>query len=270
VRDSARTALAAAAAGLGAAHLPRVVSLLSNRLDRGFMTHVLGATLFSLLDAAVPGADPEDVEAALPEIMPLIDADLFGRAAEEREVEAIRGAYVEARRSRSHECLTLLASNAVVPRALPELLSPVTRRLAAASSPSLRRKLEACLVAVQKGLLLNPHATPEEMLILVHSVVHDGVAAEERLAAEAAAPDMEEMTLGQGLKGHKETGNRVWENGWWGSACVSTLRPSRASDYLHTVYPCTLTSRSFDTLQALNPLPHDPLNPLNASTHSNS
>ena len=87
MRDSARTALAAAAAGLGAPHLPRVVSLLSNRLDRGFMTHVLGATLHSLLDAAVPGADPEDVEAALPEVMPLIDADLFGRAAEEREVE---------------------------------------------------------------------------------------------------------------------------------------------------------------------------------------
>jgi hypothetical protein len=59
VRDSARTALAAAAAGLGAPHLPRVVSLLSNRLDRGFMTHVLGATLHSLLDACVPGADPE-------------------------------------------------------------------------------------------------------------------------------------------------------------------------------------------------------------------
>jgi hypothetical protein len=103
----------------------------------------------------------EDVEAALPEVMPLIDADLFGRAAEEREVEAIRGAYVEARRSRSHECLTLLATNASVPHALPELLAPVTRRLAAAASPSLRRKLEACLAAVQKGLLVNPHASPE-------------------------------------------------------------------------------------------------------------
>ena len=45
-------------------------------------------------------------------------------------------------------------------------------------------------------------------------VVHDGVSQEERIAAEAAAPDLEDMTLGEGAKGHKEMGNRVWENGW--------------------------------------------------------
>ena len=61
----------------------------------------------------------------------------------------------------------LLASHCPCPKALPDLLAPVTRRLAAASVPSLRRKLEACLTAVQKGLLSNPHASPEEMLILV-------------------------------------------------------------------------------------------------------
>ena len=240
VRDSARAALASAAAGLGAAHLPSVVALLSNRLDRGFMTHVLGATLFSLIDAAVPGADPEDVEAALPEVMPLIDADLFGRAAEEREVEAIRGAYAEARRSRSHECLVLLAQNAVVPRALPELLAPVTRRIHAASAPSLRRKLEAALSAVQKGLLANPHASPEEMLILVHSVINDGVSQEERAAEEAKreATMQEDMTLGQGAKGQKETGNRVWERGWWGNPSSRTpydLNPPVPVDVLRLI-----------------------------------
>ena len=44
---------------------------------------MLGAALHSLLEACVPGADPEDVEDALDEIMPIIDADVFGRAAEE-------------------------------------------------------------------------------------------------------------------------------------------------------------------------------------------
>ena len=214
VRDSARAALAAASSGLGAAHLPRVVGLLSGRLDRGFMTHVLGATLHSLLEACVPGADPEDVEDALDEIMPIIDADVFGRAAEEREVEAIRGAYKEARRSRAHECLTLLAANAACPSALPELLAPVTRRLHAADAPGLKRKLEGCLTAVQKGVLNNPHASPEEMLVLVHSVVNDGVSKEEREREEAEAPKLEEMTLGMAKKGQKETGNRVWDNGW--------------------------------------------------------
>ena len=56
------------------------------------MTHVLGATLFSLVDACVHGAAPDDVETALDEIVPLLDADIFGRAAEERNVDAIRAA----------------------------------------------------------------------------------------------------------------------------------------------------------------------------------
>ena len=119
VRDSARAALASASAGLGAAHLPSIVSLLTTRLDRGFMTHVLGATLHSILDATIgveDGADPEDVDDALEEIVPVLDADVFGRAAQEREeVASIRGAYKEARRSRAHECLTLLASSCTMP-----------------------------------------------------------------------------------------------------------------------------------------------------------
>ena len=217
VRDSARAALAAAAKGLGCKTLPQVVALLSNRLDRGFMTHVLGATLFSLVDACVHGAAPEDVETALDEIVPLLDADIFGRAAEERNVDAIRGAYQEAKRCRSHEVLTILAANAPCPRSLPALLSPVTRRLHAADAPSLKRQLEACLTSVQKGLLNNPHASPEETLVLVHSVVNDGISQEERQAEydEAVAQGhLEVNALGTKQRGEKEMGNRVWENGW--------------------------------------------------------
>ena len=247
VRDSARAALAAASSGLGAAHLPRVVGLLTGRLDRGFMTHVLGAALHSLLEACVPGADPEDVEDALDEIMPIIDADVFGRAAEEREVEAIRGAYKEARRSRAHECLTLLAANAACPSALPELLAPVTRRLHAADAPGLKKKLEGCLTAVQKGVLHNPHASPEETLVLVHSVVNDGVSKEEREREDAEAPKLQEMTLGMAKKGQKETGNRVWDNGW----CEDERRPARrAHPKPRNPTAATPRSASFSILRA--------------------
>jgi U3 small nucleolar RNA-associated protein 20 len=217
VRDSARTALAVAAKGLGCKTLPQVVALLSNRLDRGFMTHVLGATLFSLVDACVHGADPMDVENALDEIVPLLDADLFGRAAEERTVDAIRGAYQEAKRCRSHEVLAILAANAPCPSALPTLLSPVTRRLHTAHVPALKRQIEACLASVQKGVLNNKHAVPEETLVLVHSVVNDGISQEERQAEymEAVAQGhLEDNQLGARRRGEKETGNRVWERGW--------------------------------------------------------
>ena len=170
-----------------------------------------------LVDACVHGAAPDDVETALDEIVPILDADIFGRAAEERNVDAIRGAYQEAKRCRSHEVLTILAANAPCPRSLPALLSPVTRRLHAADALSLKRQLEACLTSVQKGLLNNPHASPEETLVLVHSVVNDGISQEERQAEydEAVAQGhLEVNTLGMKQRGEKEMGNRVWENGW--------------------------------------------------------
>ena len=218
VRDSARAALASASAGLGAAHLPSIVSLLTTRLDRGFMTHVLGATLHSILDATIgveDGADPEDVDDALEEIVPVLDADVFGRAAQEREeVASIRGAYKEARRSRAHECLTLLASSCTMPDALPNLLAPITKRLHAASHPRLRAKMDAYLQAVAKGVLSNPRLAPEATLVLVYSVINDGVTRDERIAATERAGKLEETTLGEAARGEKEKGNRVWENGW--------------------------------------------------------
>ena len=237
VRDGARAALAEAAGGLGAPHLPRIVGLLTGRLDRGFMSHVLGATLHDILRAVIakgdeggkgpgdaadaadasgraPELNPEDVEDALPEIMPVVDADVFGRAAEERDVASIRGAYREARRSRAGECLTLLASAAPCPGALPELLAPVTRRLHAADAPAVRAKLEGMLRAVSKGALANARADADEMLALAGSVVRDGVRHDERRKEEAESGKLKEMTLGEGRKGEKETGNRVWDNGW--------------------------------------------------------
>ena len=182
------------------------------------MTHVLGATLHSILDATIgveDGADPEDVDDALEEIVPVLDADVFGRAAQEREeVASIRGAYKEARRSRAHECLTLLASSCTMPDALPNLLAPVTKRLHAASHPRLRAKMDAYLQAVAKGVLSNPRLAPEATLVLVYSVINDGVTRDERIAATERAGKLEETTLGEAARGEKEKGNRVWENGW--------------------------------------------------------
>ena len=253
VRDSARAALASASAGLGAAHLPSIVSLLTTRLDRGFMTHVLGATLHSILDATIgveDGADPEDVDDALEEIVPVLDADVFGRAAQEREeVASIRGAYKEARRSRAHECLTLLASSCTMPDALPKLLAPVTKRLHAASHPRLRAKMDAYLQAVAKGVLSNPRLAPEATLVLVYSVINDGVTRDERIAATERAGKLEETTLGEAARGEKEKGNRVWENGW----CVSFFFRVFASGFFS--FPRRRSSRGFAGFRGVSPSP---------------
>ena len=110
--------------------------------------------------------------------------------------------------------MTLLASAAPCPGALPELLAPVTRRLHAADAPGVRAKLEGMLRAVSKGALANARADADEMLALAGSVVRDGVRHDERRKEEAESGKLKEMTLGEGRKGEKETGNRVWDNGW--------------------------------------------------------
>jgi hypothetical protein len=51
----------------GCENLPSIVRLLTSRLTQGFMAHVLGATLYTLLEASIPGADPADVEEVGPD-----------------------------------------------------------------------------------------------------------------------------------------------------------------------------------------------------------
>ena len=101
-----------------------------------------------------------------------------------------------------------------MPDALPTLLAPITRRLHAASLPSLRAKIEAYAQAVAKGVLRNERLSPEATLVLVYSVINDGVTRDERVASTERSEKLEETKLGEAKRGQKETGNRVWENGW--------------------------------------------------------
>ena len=75
-------------------------------------------------------------------------------------------------------------------------------------------KIEAYAQAVAKGVLRNPRLSPEATLVLVYSVINDGVTRDERVAATESSMKLEETKLGEAKRGQKETGNRVWENGW--------------------------------------------------------
>ena len=63
-------------------------------------------------------------------------------------------------------------------------------------------------------MLRNPRVSPEATLVLVYSVINDGVTRDERVAATESSMKLEETKLGEAKRGQKETGNRVWENGW--------------------------------------------------------
>lgn len=101
IRDGARAALTAAAATLGPSYTVYLADLLRGLLTQGFQSHVLGYTLHAIL--AAQHASPRGVRAgewdpALGVIAPLLAADIFGVAAEEKEASAISGKWKEARR----------------------------------------------------------------------------------------------------------------------------------------------------------------------------
>jgi hypothetical protein len=115
---------------------------------QGFSLHALLAA-----QAAAGQLYPGAWNAALPTIAPLLGADLFGAAAEAKEVGAVAAqwkarpklprrphqnlamclltvlALQEARRCRSYESLELLAANVSFPECAGELLSPVVAHL---------------------------------------------------------------------------------------------------------------------------------------------
>lgn len=101
IRDGARAALSSAAADLGPPYLVYLADLLRGLLTKGFQCHVLGFSLHAILaaqHASGRGVRPGEWDAALPVVAPLLAADIFGVAAEEKETAAISGKWTEAKR----------------------------------------------------------------------------------------------------------------------------------------------------------------------------
>ena len=70
-----------------------------------------------------------------------------------------------------------------------QLLGSVRTHLAEASQPKVYNKLSSLLQHASRGILANPTAQPQDLMIFVHGVLEGGLAQEEaaREAAEAEA-----------------------------------------------------------------------------------
>lgn len=90
VRDQARSTLCGIAVSLGPSYLAIVGRDLKGALQRGPQVHVLAFTLHAVLVRLLPMATPEDVDAALEYVMPVVADDLFGAPAKEREADDFR------------------------------------------------------------------------------------------------------------------------------------------------------------------------------------
>jgi len=83
------------------------------------------------------------------------------QVAEAKEVAAFAGKYKEAKRCRAYEAYQNLAAALTFPAHLDLLLRLVRDKLPAATSPTVRSKLERLLMAASRGLGYNPSVTGE-------------------------------------------------------------------------------------------------------------
>ncbi|KAK3255424.1 hypothetical protein CYMTET_35392 [Cymbomonas tetramitiformis] len=152
---------------------------------RGYQLHVLGYTLHHLLARLVESADVGDFDDTLQAVMPIIEQDLMGEVALEKEVAAVAAKMKETKHSKSMDTLELLASRVNFTTHLGDLMAPVRNRLADANSLKVRTKLETALHHIAVGLMANPAVATQDLFVFIYSTISDGVQAEEAVATAA-------------------------------------------------------------------------------------
>ncbi|CAM6096312.1 unnamed protein product [Calypogeia fissa] len=187
VRDEARAALVAITETLGANYLHFVVDVLQSSLTKGFELHVLGYTLNSVLVKLVPKLKVGEIDYCLKQILEVLEKDIMGEVAEEKDVEAIAGKMKETKHMRSFESIKLLAQVVTFRTQIRALLGLVQRNLPKSLAPKVKSKLENILQQIALGFLHNKSVTQSDLLVIVYAMIEDGVKEEKDIAAAAAA-----------------------------------------------------------------------------------
>lgn len=208
VRNKTRKVLTGIILELGPSYLPYLIEVIAASLSKGYQIHVLGYTLHSLLECFVARANKNETEKlssasphtmrgafdeSLSILLPLLETDIFGQVSEEREVDKIAASMKEARTCMSYSSFQILAQGINFRQQFWHLLQPVRSRLEISQQYSTAQKLEGILASISQGLFLNPTASAEDILVLVHTLIKDGVTME---SEEQKAYETNKRTVG--------------------------------------------------------------------------
>jgi hypothetical protein len=174
VRDTARDTLVKMAAALGPSYLPYIVKEMTDLLTRGYQLHVLAYSLHSILNGASSILKTGDLDPCLQLISQILQEDLFGVPAEEREAGESVARIPESKRPQSCNSYRLVAQF-LSPRLLPQLLAPVKEILDTKASSRTCHVVEDVFRCVGYGILANDGFTPQAILMFVHGLVSDAI-----------------------------------------------------------------------------------------------
>ncbi|KAF5740542.1 small subunit processome component 20 isoform X1 [Tripterygium wilfordii] len=174
IRDEARSALAACLKELGLEYLQFIVRVLRATLKRGFELHVLGYTLNFILSQFISDPISGKLDYCLEDLLSVIENDILGDVAEEKEVEKIASRMKETRKQKSFDTLKMVAQTVTFKIHAEKLLSPVTAHMQKFRIPKVRAKLESMLKHVAAGIEHNPSVNQTDLFIFIYGLIEDG------------------------------------------------------------------------------------------------
>lgn len=187
VRDAARTTICSIVLELGSDSLPIAVKELRTALQRGPQQHVLAFTSHALLVRLFEVNKTADVTAAVPDLVAIIDHDLFGAPAKDRDNKDFRSrsTYREIKTSKSSDSLQILATMVQLDH-LSMLLAPLRSVMASTESLKTLRVVDDSLTHIAQGLQANPHLNTQQLLSLCNSLITENSTFTKSAASVAA------------------------------------------------------------------------------------
>ncbi|KAG2589626.1 small subunit processome component 20 homolog [Panicum virgatum] len=210
IRDEARSALAASLKELGIGYLQFVVKILRAILKRGFELHVLGYTLHYLLSKNITADMNGRLDYCLEDLLAVVNSNLFGDVAEQKEVEKIASKMKETKKRMSFETLKLIAQSITFSQhSLKKLISPVSSHLQKQLTPKLKTKLEMMLHNIALGIECNPSTETSNLFTIVYWLIKDTTTGSESESKEnTQSSPGQESSVGMNFPGLGESGSQ--------------------------------------------------------------
>ncbi|KAK3941104.1 small subunit processome component 20 [Diplogelasinospora grovesii] len=171
-REMARDTLSKITGVLGPDRFEFILKELRGALTKGYQLHVLSYTLHSILLVAIPSFEQGALDYCLPSIVAVIMDDIFGVTGQEKDADDYSSSTKEVKSSKSQDSMELIAKSASIKR-LGDLTLPLQQFLMEKLDVRTVRKVDELLTRIAKGLLENPAAASQDVLVFCYEVVQE-------------------------------------------------------------------------------------------------
>ncbi|XP_078664356.1 small subunit processome component 20 homolog isoform X2 [Branchiostoma floridae x Branchiostoma belcheri] len=190
IRETSRSTLVKILTSLGPTFFPQILRDLRHCLTKGYQVHVLTYTTHALLKSMEDRLEPGGLDRCMDSLVEVLNEELFGKLAEEKEVEGITSKLKEAKSSKSSDSYEMLAKF-VSKTSLARLVLPLKEVLESTQSLKTSRKVQDVLSKIVSGLMRNPGLSPDVLLIFSHGLVTESlplITAQVKAKLSAAPP----------------------------------------------------------------------------------